>query len=143
MDAARQIFRGDPHVVIIQDLSGMVRITIGSPSTTVLQTRVQALTLNPKNQYSAPSAVVAIENAPELYAAERRLDVYPNPLQIIEIIAGGPTPGAPHLPKMMQNVTVDEALDSVVRTFKGIVMYGICQQPDGKDLFALDYTYGS
>jgi AcrR family transcriptional regulator len=40
-------------------------------------------------QYSAPSAVFTIENAPELHTAERRLDVYPDP-GIIDIIVSGP-----------------------------------------------------
>ena len=40
------------------------------------------------------------------------------PWGIRDIIVGGPVEGAPHLPRVMQNVTVDEALDSVARTFK-------------------------
>lgn len=140
--AVRQIFRGDPNVAVMQDRSGMLRITIGSVSTAILQTRIQTLTLNPYAQYSAPSAVVTIGNVPELHTAERRLNAYRN-LETIDIIVSGPIPGAPHLPKLMQNVTVDEALDSVVRTFKGIVTYGICRQPDGKNLFHFGYFYGS
>lgn len=136
--AVRQIFRDDPNVAVMQDRSGMLRITIGSVSTIILQTRIQTLTLNPYAQYSAPSAVVTIENVPELRAAEHTLDAYPNQ-GIIDIIVSGPIPGAPHLPKLMQNVTVDEALDSVVRPFKGIVTYGICKQPDGKHLFQFGY----
>ncbi len=143
VDAVRQIFRNDANVVVTQDRSGMVRIMIGSVPTALLQTRVQALTLNPYDQYSALSALFKIEDAPELDAAERRLDVYPVPFQIIDIILSGPIPGKPHLPKLMQNVTIDEALDSMVRTFEGIVMYGICKRPGGKYLFILDYTYGS
>jgi hypothetical protein len=120
----------------------MLRITIGSVSTAILQTRIPALTLNSYEQYSAPSAVLAIENAPEVYAARRSLHLGV-PWGIRDIIVGGPVEGAPHLPRVMQNVTVDEALDSVARTFKGIVMYGVCTQPDGKGLFELGFAYGS
>jgi hypothetical protein len=140
--AVRQIFRDDPNVTVMQDRDGMLRITIGSVSTAILQTRIQTLALDPIEQYSAPSAVVTIENAPELRTAERRLDVHLKQ-GMINIIVSGPIPGAPHLPKLMQNVTADEALDSVARTFKGIVTYGICKQPDGKSLFQFGSTYGS
>jgi hypothetical protein len=140
--AVRQIFRDDPNVTVMQDRDGMLRITIGSVSTAILQTRIQTLALDPIEQYSAPSAVVRIENAPELRTAERRLDVHLKQ-GMINIIVSGPIPGAPHLPKLMQNVTADEALDSVARTFKGIVTYGICKQPDGKSLFQFGSTYGS
>ena len=83
-----------------------------------------------------------IENAPELRAAERRLNVYANQ-GTINIIVSGPIPGAPYLPKLLQNVTIDDALDSVVRTFRGIVTYGICTQPNGKSLFQFGFIYGS
>ena len=43
----------------------------------------------------------------------------------------------------MQNVTLDEQLDAVARTFKGIVTYGVCVQPNGKSLFRLGFVYGS
>ena len=140
--AVRQIFRDDPNVAVMQDRSGMLRITIGSVSTAILQTRIQTLTLNSIDQYSAPSAIIQIENAPELRAAELRLNVYANQ-GTINIIVSGPIPGAPHLPKLLQNVTIDEALDSVVRTFRGIVTYGICTQPNGKSLFQFGFIYGS
>lgn len=45
------------------------------------------------------------------------------------------------LPSTMQNVTVDQELDSVAKTFKGIVAYGACKQSDGKDVYKLAYVY--
>ncbi|MFY9740037.1 MAG: hypothetical protein WAK11_13460 [Candidatus Cybelea sp.] len=142
LSAVRQIFRDDPNVAVVQDRFGILRITIGSPSTRILQTRIQKLTLSPIDRYSAPSAVVAINEAPELHAAERRLDAYSN-LGTINIIVSGPIAGAPHLPRLMQKITVDEALDAVVKTFKGIVTYGICKQPDGERLLQFGFAYGS
>ena len=53
----RQIFRDDPNVAVMQDRSGMLRITIGSVSTVILQTRIQTLTLDPTEQYTVLSAV--------------------------------------------------------------------------------------
>lgn len=43
----------------------------------------------------------------------------------------------------MVNLTADELLDSVATTFKGVVLYGECKQPNGSGLFKLDYIYGS
>ncbi|MGA7356133.1 MAG: hypothetical protein WBW76_11965 [Candidatus Cybelea sp.] len=43
----------------------------------------------------------------------------------------------------MQNVTLDEQLDAVAGTFKGIVTYGVCVQSNGKSLFRLGFIYGS
>lgn len=137
--AVQQIFRNDPQVTVTQDRSGMLRITIGSVSTPSLQTKIPALTLSSASQYTPMSAVVAISNALQTYAVDHleRASI------IIDIIVRAPEKGAPHLPPLMQNLTVDDALDSVARTFKGIVLYGACTQPDGKKLFDINYIYGS
>ena len=134
--AVEQIFRDDPNVAVMQDRSGMLRITIGSVSTVILQTRLPSLALDPTEQYTVLSAVDKIAITADIYAHERGLPFGLAP-SVMDHLVSGPIPGAPHLPKLMRNVAVDEALDSVVRTFKGIVTYGTCQQPDGQNLFQL------
>jgi hypothetical protein len=37
-------------------------------------------------------------------------------------------------------VTMDEALDTVARTFGGIVIYETCAEPSGKRLISLDFV---
>lgn len=142
ISAVRQIFRSDPHVAVMRDRSGMFRITIGSPSTTVLQTRLPALTLDSNTQYTPLAAVNSIAIAADIYAKQKRLG-FGLASTVFEVIMRGPSKGAPHLPGVMQNVTIDEALDSVARTFKGIVLYGGCKQPDGKELFKISYIRDS
>lgn len=60
MNALARVFRNDPNVRVVQDRSGMIRITIGNVSTALLQTRLQGLSLNPDEQFSAPSAILRI-----------------------------------------------------------------------------------
>jgi hypothetical protein len=141
--AAQQIFRDDPNIKVAQDRSGTLRVTIGSTSIAILRTRISALTLDSSAQYTPRSAVIlAIPNAPAVLAAERRLKV--ERIQgVIDIIAGGPSAGAPHLSKIMSDVTMDEALDYVARTFNGIVLYGVCTHANGKNLFDLGFASGS
>ena len=140
--AVRQIFRDDPQVMVTQDQSGMLRITIGTVSTTVLRTRIPSLTLNPMAQYTPKDAVFAIAISANNYAKEHRLH-FGIAATVLDVIGRGPSNGAPHLPKLMQNVTVDEAFDSLARTFNGIVLYGTCKMPDGNELFRADYIDGS
>jgi hypothetical protein len=140
--AVRQIFRSDPRVTVTQDQSGMLRITIGSVSTSILQTRIPTLTLDSAAQYTPASAIDTIGFALHTYAVEHGLD-FDIAKYVIDHLVSGPAEGEPHLPPLMQNVTADDALNSVARTFKGIVLYGTCSQPDGKELFKIDYIYGS
>lgn len=140
IDAVRQIFRDDPSVTVTQDRSGMVRIVIGSVSSTVLQTRLPSLTLNPFAQYTAASAVDEIAFTADSYAKERRLPFRLAPY-LIDHLASGPGAGRPHLPATMQNITIDGALDAVAKTFSGIAVYSECGEPDGKILFRPGFIY--
>jgi hypothetical protein len=141
MPAVQEIFRDDPHVTVTEDQSGIPRVTVGSVNNAVLQTTLPLLTLDPTEQYTAPSAVDKIAITADLYAKAHGLPFGLAPF-VIDHIANGPVTGAPHLPETMRNVTIDGALDAVARTFKGIVMYGVCKLPDGRELFKLDYIYG-
>lgn len=138
MTAVREIFRNDPDVSITQDESGMPTITIGSVSTSALQTKLAKLSLSSVAQYTPMSAIVTISNALQANAAEH----VESATTVVDIIVSAPIEGRPHLPPVMQNITVDDALDSVARTFKGIVLYGACTQSDGKELFDINYIDG-
>lgn len=136
--AVRQIVRDDPNVTVMQDGSGMVRITIGNVSRALLQTRLPSLTLDPIAQYNVVSAVDDIAFTADRYAKQHGLPFGLAPF-VIDHLVSGPVEGAPHLPPLMQNITIDDALDAVARTFKGIAIYGVCAQPDGNSLFRLNF----
>lgn len=140
--AVQQIFRDDPHVAIAQDRTGILRVTIGSVSDALLQMRMTSLELDSVSQYDVESALDSIAYTVNRYAKQRELPFGLLP-HVIERLVGGPVEGAPHLPELMQNVTVDRALDDVARTFKGIVTYGECRRPDGKTLFLLGFASSS
>jgi hypothetical protein len=140
--AIRQIFRDDPKVSVAQDRSGMVRITVGSVSTALLQARIPRISLTPNDQYTVLSAVDQINVTADAYAAKMGLGYSLVPFLIDHLIQL-PVDGLPHLPATMQNVTLDETLDVVARTFKGVSTYGECKMPDGGNLFHLGYFYGS
>jgi hypothetical protein len=89
-------------------------------------------------QYNPQIAIGAVQNAEEVRAAMRKLNVHVPPT-VISILVQQPGEGLPHLPTRLTNVTVDEALDEVATTFEGIVLYGACTQPR---LFDLDFTGG-
>ena len=141
-DAIRQTFRDDPNVSVVQDRSGMLRITIGSVSDLVLKTRIPSLTLDRSEQYNVLSAIDKIAFTVDIYAKQNGLPFGEAP-SVIDHLVGGWIDGAPHLPATMKNVTLDDALDAVARTFGGIVVYGQCARPDGKTLFLFGFTYGA
>jgi hypothetical protein len=140
IDAVHQIFRDDPNVKVKQDRSGRVTIVIGTVSSALLDTNLRTLTFSPTEQYTALSAVDAIEIAASIEAKQQGLSFRPVPT-IVDHISREPMIGLPHLPRLMQNIEVGAALDAVATTFNGIATYGACIQPDGKTLFELGFAH--
>jgi hypothetical protein len=139
--AVREIFKNDKHVMVSENRSGMIRVTIGQPVSALLQTRIHSVTLKPHEQYNAVLAIFAILNSKEVEAAMHQLGFdQPN------IVFGGgialPEKGVrlPHLPGSMKDLTVDQALDAFARTFGGIVIYETCAERGGKRLVSLDFV---
>lgn len=141
MVAVWQMFRNNPNVTVVQDRFGMLRITIGSVSSTVLQTRLPTLTFDPESQYTDLSATETIAIAADIYAKQHGLPFHLAPF-VIDHLVSGPRNGAPHLPPTMQSITIDDALDAVARTFRGVVTYGECTQPDSKIMFRVGFIHG-
>jgi hypothetical protein len=138
LQAVQQIFREDPNVVVSGDSSALPRITIGNPSTAILETKIDALHFDESEESTPLSAIDKIPTVPQVQAAERTWNVYPS--WNIDHILRGPAPGEPHLPNVLRNVTFDQTLDEVARTFGGIVIYGVCSQPGSKQMFRLNFV---
>ncbi len=119
----------------------MIRITIGQPASALLQTRIDSVRFRTEEQYNGELAIWAIFNSKEVEAARRRLGI-----ELPETIFSGsitmPEEGRhfPHLSASMKNVTMDQALDVVAKTFGGIVIYETCEEQAGKRLLSLDFV---
>jgi hypothetical protein len=139
--AVREIFKNDKQVKVSQDRSGMIRVMIGQPASSLLQTKIPSLSFKPDEQYNGELAIWAIFNAKEVEAAMRRLR-----LELPETIFSGSTTEPeegrifPHLPPSLKNVTIDQALDEVARAFGGIVIYESCTDAAGKRFVSIDFV---
>ena len=137
--AVRDIFRNDKTVSVSEDPSGMIRITIGQPKSSILQTKIRSLTLSREAQYNEVLAVDAILGCKEVQVARCELG-FEEPLTFTHINVAPFDKHAPHLPGRMKNLTVNQALDQVAKTFGGIVIYEECANTNGKRLFSIDFT---
>lgn len=136
--ALREMFEGDVDVKVTRDKSEITSITIGQPSTTLLQTKISVLRIAPMAAYNPAVAIGAIEGATEVQSALAKLGLQV-PLQPSEQLLAKPSPGLPHLPPVMRDVTAGQLLDSVAVTFRGLVTYGTCTQPNGKGLVEIHF----
>jgi hypothetical protein len=125
IDAVRSIFESDHNVMVTKGHNGLVSISVGKVPTDLLRTRIPLLRLQPIEQYNPGKVIDALESTKELNSAVKSLGlvlVAPPHIELMTL----PHNGAPHVPAVLQNVTVDQVLDMVARTFRRVVTYGVC-----------------
>jgi hypothetical protein len=136
--AVREIFRNAKDVKITEEPLGIIRIWVGKVPTEILRTRISLLALDRQAQYDPSSAIGAIESTKEVEAAKTSLGLSDAP-----VVGGLVAPaenGLPCLPASMKNITVDQALDMIAKTWGGPIVFGVCSTPTdsaGKKLFVL------
>jgi hypothetical protein len=128
IDAVRSIFHSDYNVVVTEGHGGIAKISVGKVPTDLLRTRVALLRLRPFEQYNASTVIDALKSTKELQSAVKSLGLSVVPLLHVQLLYD-PVPGdrAPHIPAALHDVTIDQVLDLVAQTFKGVVVtYGVC-----------------
>jgi hypothetical protein len=122
----------------------MTRISVGTVPHELLNTKIGQVAFGPMAQWNPSEAISAIERTSEVARSMRALDIGPRigTVQVSVILTG---PGSAdsklsHLPPFLRNVTMDQALDAVARTFRQLVTYGVCAQANGHRVFHIDYT---
>ena len=138
--AVREIFKNARDVTIAEEPPGIIRIWIGKVPTEILRTRIRLLTLSRQAQYDPDLAIGAIASTKEMDAAMTSLGVSLSP-NVGGLVAPAEN-GLPCLPASVKNVTVDQALDMIAKTWGGPVVYGACTRGTdvkGAKLFWLGY----
>jgi len=123
-EAIRGLFRNEENVVVTAG-SSTIRITIGDVNKAILGAKIRRIKLTPTEQFNAEDALLAVENSAEVQARMGEFGLR-MPETIGDHLAAAPKRGMPHLPVELRNLTMDEALDRIAATFRGIVLYGAC-----------------
>lgn len=140
LEAVRHIFKPDQAVTVTELGDDIIRVNVGKAPNPILQTKIRLLRLNPREQYTSDLAVLAINNTNEVKAAAATLGLQ-RPIVVSSIRIMEPMKGLPHLPASMKDVTMDQALDAVAKTFGVIVVFGECAARTGNHLYDL-YVLG-
>ncbi|HVF72235.1 MAG TPA: hypothetical protein VM940_11570 [Chthoniobacterales bacterium] len=134
--AVQQAVANNKNSKVTQRRPGVIGIWIGDISNDLLSTRIHVLRLGDLERYNYTKAIAAIIDAKEVQAKMRdaRIDAVP---MVASYPLVYPDPKLPHLPASMTDVTVDEALDRIARTFGGLVIYWECKGEKSTRLFSL------
>jgi hypothetical protein len=131
LERVRQIFAKNADVAVVESPRGIIRVTIGKVSGAILRTKISSIRFDRYQRYTRHLAISALKETNEFQQA---LD--PLGLQTVsdfDSSVQGPHPGLPHLPESMKDMTTDQILDVIAKTFSGVGFYGECSKPVGSD----------
>ena len=140
--AVREMFNEDPNVQVTED-NGIIRVRIGKVPTDLLRTRLGHVSFDRESRYDPNQALGALIGTNEVQTAMQSLRL------TLPMSFGGtlvvPEKDFYRLPASISNVTVEQVLDTIAKTWEGqiVVMYYVCNQrkDSGERLFDLG-TYG-
>jgi hypothetical protein len=132
----RKALAHNRNVRVAQSRPGILGIWVGDVSNDLLSTRIHVLRLGDLERYNYTKAIAAIIDTKEVQTKMRQtgMDAVPN-VAMYPIVS--PDPKVPHLPASMTDLTVDEALDRIARTFGGLIIYWECRGEKSTRLFSL------
>jgi hypothetical protein len=134
VDLLNDVFRRDPKMRIWQDANGNVRMAEKNVPQDLLSVRISHLVFNDNYLHGDASyhpwdALQAVLETPEVsgYMRSNRIS---SPTQVVPGMRPVPSPTLPHLSGELDNVTVSEALDSILKIFPGLWIYQDCEGAD-------------
>ena len=134
----REIFADDHKMQVTQKTGGMIRVVESGVPKELLDITIRKLSLN--DIYDPKSAEAMIISAPEVQDFMKAHGIERDPFRGgVRGLRQGPEPGLPHISEDLDNVTVEQALDHLLMTFRGVWVYQNCLSDTGGRVVAFDY----
>jgi hypothetical protein len=133
----REMFADDTKMHVTQDSDGKIRMAETDVPQDLLQVKIHDL-LFPPDYHGPGMAVMAILQSPEVMHFITDRNIVP--------MGGWSLPGddsiaihKPSVPGELNDVTVAQALDYVLRTFPGFWFYQNCHDPEGRRTVSIGF----
>ena len=140
----KEIFVDDPEMQVTQEPDGTIRMVEADVPRDLLDLRISHISFRLEHGtkdvlYDPRDALRAILKTPEVAIFMTANDIGP-PFDFEEAHGGiQPSPKLPHISGNLDNVTLSQALDYVLRTFPGLWVYENC--PSKKNKRAVFFTF--
>ena len=140
LSGLRELFADDSAMQIRQDPSGLIRMNeVGVPKD-ILNIRISHISFESDGQnalYNPNDALRAILQTSEVATFIRSHAIRsPNAMEAVTGSTGRWPAQWPHISGSLNNVTMEQALDHVLKTFPGIWLYEDCPKADKRNRVA-------
>jgi hypothetical protein len=143
LDLLQWMFADDPKMQVTQERDGKIRMVEADVPQDLLQVKIHHISFsmpytNGKIAHSGPMAVYSLLNAPEVIAFMNQTIGRDVPWE------GWGMPGqltleGPNVPEL-NDVTVEQALNEVLQTFRGFWIYQNCRDPQGRRKISVGFV---
>jgi len=133
LEALQEMFAEDPKMRVTQEPGGMVRMFETDAPTDLLHVKIHRVSF-PRELFHGPNiALWTIMRTPEVQAFAEAHNIGP---LYSNRVPGNPDSLRPQIHGELEDVTVSQALDYVLRTFPGYWIYGNCtNEGGGREVF--------
>jgi hypothetical protein len=140
LQAVREILADDPAQHVTQDPDGTIRMIGSGVPSDLLNVRISHILFESNGAngqralYTPNAALRFVLGAPEVVAFMKAHDIeWPYSGESVPGNAGAWPPAWPHVSGALDNVTLSEALDHILKTFPGIWIYENCPRSEKKN----------
>ncbi len=135
VQALREMFADDPKMHVTQDANGMIRMVESDVPRDLLDVRISHISFKDYDGrdgvWNPRQARRMLEHAPEVQAFLRANVRWASDAEYINDVSGGRSPNFPHVSGDLNDVTLAEAMDYVLKSFPGFWVYENCRWEDG------------
>jgi len=136
VETLRSMFSVGRGMAVSQESNGTIRVVEAGVQTDILDVGISHLSFD---RISDPEqALGVVLGAPEVqsfiktHGIGQPFDTHKAPLYALPGFNKSPSPGVRSISGDLNNVTLADALDYILRTFPGFWLYQNCQSPDGQ-----------
>ena len=131
LKTVRSMFASDPAMSVTRDQDGTIRMRESGVLDDILRIKLRQFEFDRKSSdggiYAPNVAVLRIMLTPEVANFRRSRNIeWRSPFFVAPSNLGPPSPQLPHISGSLENVTVSQVMDRVLKTFPGIWIYENC-----------------
>jgi len=140
----REMFENDPKMQVTGDADGTIRIIQSDVPKDLLNVTIRKISFT--NVYDPETGTALIFTGPEVRAFMKAHGIWSYDqayrFHVANLNRQAPVSGLPHISESLENVTVQQALDRLLKTFPGFWIYENCRDEKGGRVIAYSYFGG-
>lgn len=136
VETLRSMFSVDHGMTVSQESNGTIRVVEAGVQTDILDVRISHLSFDrisdPQQALSVVLGAPEVRSFIQAHGIGQPFNTYAAPLYALPGFNKSPVSGVRSISGELNNVTLADALDYILKTFPGFWLYQNCQGPDGQ-----------